>query len=669
VRIVKEGGIRLRSNDLKDRVDLINVLRIRRDGRGVFHVKGFQGQLQEAWLRVAPVIREGTKSGTVGLMGRNLSHNIGSHALYWVEQQEPDEEKSRFYRHLRERMELLAGFATSMPLSTTTIPLRELETELKSNQLLWKTIAKSEEVDDVKFEFEGTDCLVALPGGVIGKQAFCTIVENVVRDCAKFARPGRVIPIKIRAEDAPGHPDHVRITIRELCRDCQTSLSTVSRALASLQIADDVGRLVQEHWGIKERFICAALLRGFRLENLPADEPSVLSIGHEKGSDGKQWLAWTFYLLKPKDILWIDGNATPPPHAEGLELHDPAWLANSIRDPAALRHRFVVLGANQVEGMDADTLISKLPNRVLAREVCRSLKVPPIEIDEETSPLTCAYRCWVRRFIMAGRKMPAIVIADAWPQQFDQRASRTDRNGVPAVFYWPAQHMDSWLERWGAQLGAPIALFDRHGAEVDWVEQHGTLLYEPHNVNDNVRSVVDMSHLMRLTAQDLELLALRLAEAALTRILIVDERLDAASGRKEYRGDSPRKSGDRWSCSYKKLFAWKGITMAGSEYGGREIPDEELLLQSMAPGEFDFAVVHRGILDKLRSVHHTDTNELCGRLQDRVTRLVVHSGRMGMQDLPGRVNFLPLTAVTAWLDQNYSKLQIVDELNMLRRVG
>jgi hypothetical protein len=113
VRIVKEGGIRLRSNDLKDRVDLINVLRIWRDGRGAFRVKGFQGQLQEAWLRVAPVIREGTKSGTVGLMGRNLSHNIGSHALYWVEQQEPDEEKSRFYRHLRERMELLAGFATS----------------------------------------------------------------------------------------------------------------------------------------------------------------------------------------------------------------------------------------------------------------------------------------------------------------------------------------------------------------------------------------------------------------------------------------------------------------------------------------------------------------------------------------------------------------------------
>jgi hypothetical protein len=525
----------------------------------------------------------------------------------------------------------------------------------------------------VKFEFEGTDCLVALPGGVIGKQAFCTIVENIVRDCAKFARPGPKIRIKIRAEEA-GEPDHVRITIREPCRDCQTSLSTVSRALESLQIADDVGRLVQEHWGIKERFICAALLRGFRLENLkageyqgylPSDQLPVLSIDHETGKDGNEWLVWTFYLLKPKDILWIDSGAQPPTHTEGVELHDPAWLAESIRDPAAIRHRFVVLGPDQIEGIDADTLISKLPNRVLAREICRSLKVPQIEIEEETPPLTCAYKCWVRRFILPDRKMPVIVIGDAW-----RAPSRIDREGVPTVFYCPTKQMDSWPEVWGAPLDAPVALFDRHGAEVDWVEQHdNTLLYEPHKAGDSIRSVVDMTLLKGLQHQELELLALRLAEAALTRILIVDERLDAASGEKEYRGDSPRKSGDRWRCSYKQLFEWKGITIAGSKYGGREIPDQELLLQWMPHRKFDFAVVHRGILDKIRNVYHTDTNELCRRLQKQVTRLVVHSGRMGMQDLPGSVSFLPLTAVTAWLDQNYSKLQIVDELNMLRRVG
>jgi hypothetical protein len=172
-----------------------------------------------------------------------------------------------------------------------------------------------------------------------------------------------------------------------------------------------------------------------------------------------------------------------------------------------------------------------------------------------------------------------------------------------------------------------------------------------------------MEMLTKLTTDQLAIRAMEIAEAALTKIVVIDERLDEANQRKRYSDDLP-------AVTYKTLFHWKGVDLAGSEYSQEKIPEPNILYSRIPAGVYDFALIHRGILDKLRDAHETSVLEVCQEIQSRLRRqLIVHSGRMSMHELPKGVKFLPLSAVVAWFDQNYSKVQIVDELNLLRKVG
>lgn len=661
---MKPGGISLKGDSPDERVDLINVCQIEGGAESGWKVTGYQGQLQEAWMRVVPVLKEGTKSGTVGLMGRNLSHNIGSHALYWIEQDETEREKILFYRYLRERMELLAGFATSMPLSATTANLKAVVDEMSENKLLWTNIARSEEVHSVSFVPEGCDRLVALPGGVIGKQAFFTIVENIVRDCAKFGRPGREMRVTISACDAPDD-DHIQIVLYDDCGNAEHARTSIGSALEKLRISDEAGRLLPQHWGVKERFISAALLRGIRLETLepivslgkarPANLP-ILDLVEMPTGDRKN-LGWSWYLLKPKNILLIDGSHTGISfRAEEVNAQTEEWLFENLDDPSAIRHRFVILPGELLGRLNLSKCTEKLPGRLLwIGDTPPSMsRFGKFDGDELTS-LT-AYRQWLRHLLWGGR-MPVIVFGDA----FRKGRLKLKAEGCPDVYFWPNDDFESEETPWKSD-GAPLIIFDRHGLGLNWALKQKPLLYEPHESNDPVRSIAGMQALDKLPPEELGLRALQLAEAALTRILVLDERLDESNAHKNYTGAATE-------ITYKALFQMKGIDLAGSEYSKDKIPAPAALYSNIPDGVYDFALIHRGILDKLRAAHDISLKEVCSNVQSKVGQLIVHSGRMSMQELPPGVKFLPLSSVVAWFDQNFSKMQIVEELNLLRKVG
>src|SRR5213075_2466726 len=123
-RFVRDSATLLASRWNAERVDIVVVAITERDGDW-WKVSGFQGQLQEAWLRVRNRIVDGNRAAGIALMARNMSHNIGSHALYWVAAA-ADDKNRRFLRYLQARMELLAGFATRVPLSPVTATLEEV---------------------------------------------------------------------------------------------------------------------------------------------------------------------------------------------------------------------------------------------------------------------------------------------------------------------------------------------------------------------------------------------------------------------------------------------------------------------------------------------------------------------------------------------------------------
>ena len=89
LRLIRDAGYRLRKGTITHRFDIVAVCVFgvadenEPKDRNYFRLpggvvlKGFQGQLQEAWLRVKPAFKGGTNSGVISLLARNMMHNMG----------------------------------------------------------------------------------------------------------------------------------------------------------------------------------------------------------------------------------------------------------------------------------------------------------------------------------------------------------------------------------------------------------------------------------------------------------------------------------------------------------------------------------------------------------------------------------------------------------------
>jgi hypothetical protein len=729
VRVVAPGAIRLRSINERDRVDLVSACQVVREDNH-WRVVGYQGLLQQAWLRVKANIKAGTQAGTVGLVSRNMSHNIGSHALFYLELDEVDEKKKVFFRYMRERMELLAGFATSMPLSSAPGRLAAVIGEFQKNQALLTRIAKSEQVEEIKVIFEDEDREVALPGGALSAQALYSIFENNIRDSAKHGRTKysqqTEVHLKIRARE-PDKPefreDFIELVVSDNRRNFSDAGERLKRSLDNLRIVDEMGRLEPGDWGIKERFISAALLRGRRLEDIdiqlpgdrersvkyfigdyaPEGEPRILTVKNVDGNIG-----WVFYLLKPKDILLI-GNPKPEVK-QSLEekFHDViniqpySWLQDNITLPSKVRHRFLlVYPENQSQLDDLETQRDRLPYRVIVclpkdLELNKSSRFASILADDFDLPnlsLDRLYQLWVNwlldypprtfwqktfrrmRFTKQPR-MPEILIRDA-----GLKALVLDED--TGQFHWKLDSNKDYktdsqvilLDRHGSCVQNKASRKGAHDARLEWNANGKRFAstithYEPYMQGDAlsryVQLVFDQSNTFDKPL-DPSTMGFSFLEAGLTKILIVDERLDPATEQMTYRPDHAK-----WECSYKELFQKKGIDIKGLEYASDKIPGSETLVDWVNDKNYDFLVLHKGIVDKLIKMNpgvppKDAMKKLFELLREHVRHIVIHSGRMAAGELPEGVKFMSLSNVDTWLKGNRAKTQIVEDLYLLRR--
>lgn len=329
------------------------------------------------------------KAACAAIMARNMSHNLGSHVLNYlkklmkdlgeclnlegefemnqnqieeiVEGDIPQNKKTfldtylhDFLTYLNRRMEFIATIATASPGSPTSLNVyRDIFSFLDGNKYLKEYIAKSEfEHDDQgkvkdKLEFifkrngqalKNTDTdpkeeykrmfqtlQVAVPDGVIGVQAFCTIIENFIRNSAKHSYAKAKdnedikddtlkITIDIRDDEKNWRNDYFKVAVSNNCQDKDVAQKKFNEKddlfsgdkypYVNPVFVDNRGQLIYKYWGIKEMFICASYLRGRRTEeyNEPVGEndPPILELTEEKEN-----LAYSFYLFKPKTLLIV----------------------------------------------------------------------------------------------------------------------------------------------------------------------------------------------------------------------------------------------------------------------------------------------------------------------------------------------------------------------------
>lgn len=356
---------------------------------------------------------ESLKSAKAAIMSRNMSHNLGSHVMFYIKQKLQSVSKivdssvleniilprdlldietlknrisentnfelpflvglGNFINYLQERQDYIATIATDYIPANSTISFKdfiydELKPDLRYKRhhadntdagwqpgnLLLDYIAYSEQYrssDDIviKFnEFNGENAKdesddfkelrkfnIAVPGGVIGRQALFSIFENIIRnaakhsgrrndnklvlqlslldkdnnlfksadfksirndDNAKYDASGNILKAKYEGYFDKYHVLRIKI-------DMPNDAKTVNKLVEKLAdpYLEETGNMKESSKGLKEMRISAAWLRGYSIDTeIPANEPPALSIYSEPYSGDKTKVSISYIICIPK---------------------------------------------------------------------------------------------------------------------------------------------------------------------------------------------------------------------------------------------------------------------------------------------------------------------------------------------------------------------------------
>ena len=233
---------------------------------------------------------------------------------------------------------------------------KENNSRYKIKNLLLEYIAYSEDFnrDKIKIHFENFDGInnhknleelrkinCDLPGGIIGRQAFFSIFENIIRNAAKHGgKKESELRFTILIENFEEYNEFWKVSIVDNNANANNAIKKLRRSLIEKYV-DESGKIIETNKGIKEIRISAAWLRSENVANIdeqkmPNGQPSILSIDRvvvEKSDDinaiqtDKKWtfvkdeydkagnliidesqvtnLAYTFYLRKTQKAVFI----------------------------------------------------------------------------------------------------------------------------------------------------------------------------------------------------------------------------------------------------------------------------------------------------------------------------------------------------------------------------
>ena len=301
-----------------------------------------QKQMRNAYLRqqldlmnsLIPKIqtrRAALRSAVSAIMGRNMSHNIGSHVIarYAAIAHAPKEQREQgtglkrgeidhrtvFFQYLQKRMDFIAEVSTSdkpnwsQPLGLVKV-LDALNFD-KEKERINKTTSTVFDPKPILLSYitgkEGINASVCIdehtkeyfncPSGDVGVHALYVILENIIRNSArhntKKDSEGELNEVKLKVEVIDSdHPELLKLEITD-CQteeleitDCQTEEEEesgkpldehINGIIQNEPFLNEDGSPNSKYWGIREMQICAQHLRGLSLSELETPLSQILS--------------------------------------------------------------------------------------------------------------------------------------------------------------------------------------------------------------------------------------------------------------------------------------------------------------------------------------------------------------------------------------------------------
>ena len=595
-------------------------------------------------LTATEVNRHAANSAVSAIMARNMSHNIGSHALWHIidairsrlsvfSEEQIDalragkiaftdaqidalktgvtafsgKQVEDFLSYIRERMGFIALMGTGKPTWAIDYKLGDVLETFNQQVALHENIVRTE-IDDLprgkgedswgKWGFS-VKCLARekaeIPHGLFGCHALFNILENIVRntykhDLAAIRRlkktSGSNPEFVVTLEESPEHTDYLKITIKDNLKAANNKkIKKLNLALKESFIDGD-GNFNNHFLGMKEMKANAAFLRMFAPSAIDADiVPPILAIEEENGG-----LAHTIYLGKPKELLVVcraesfRGKSLDKIKLklgqDGILLLSLEELINIFKDNKSLKITHKLL----VYDSSLENKITELSSRLPFRRVPWGAGLIGKILFDTGGFVLLSWEKWLKTFLPKDRNSEGLMLD--WKGSAD----------MPGDYMFSAQspNIITHDRKTSKAVGRDWRYFDTF-TSID--SRLSTLLW-------TIRKNADVK------------LFLQLKESCLARVVVIDERIWKAGAREiEYcksEGNKKIAIRDIWKNRQVYFFDHKAF-IEGED-------DGEGFVKSLCKIKPDMLIIHQGVID--RRVSFLAKRRAEGEFQRNWTKIV-----------------------------------------------
>lgn len=553
-------------------------------------------------------IEHGTRAAVAAIMGRNMSHNIGSHVLSRLSEKEFSEQEQDLtrakdlFRYLQQRMDFIAQISTTNPSWTLDVKWNDILDEFVKQEFILDNIAKFKDLDksSIKLKYNKKDSRsVAIPTGLVGCHALYSIFENIIRNAAKYGfhkssrRNSLIFDVKIENHNA----DFYRVLISDNCSNATKDIITGLNKMFKEEVIDDKGQLIGKFWGIKEKKISASYLRllptekidSMYLESLKSDVPII-----KCKKTGKN-LKYEFFLMKPKKALIVSSYI---PKQIGTFndygiyfLQDVGQLKNYI-DQKSINHKFIIFDHSafqQLRRLIKDSNDNNFMNY---------LPIRCVEMD------TGIFRDPENLYLSIWKKWLSI-----WNKKI------LGKNIVVRWSYFKKDIQDAGYIKIEETVNSGykgFIIFDHRTQPDDSQLFKEASFHVPFSAEDGLGA------LLRSDVKQLKLLRYEFLEATTTRIAVVDNRIWEEGQRtvkiKKYKNDSAQIK-----------YAWEkmGVTFYDHSI---VIDDFGSFVKSIKGNIYKFIIFHQGEIDEIKKVDKEFDNNW-KTLKSKVSYVIIVTGR------------------------------------------
>ncbi|QTA78754.1 Uncharacterized protein dnl_09870 [Desulfonema limicola] len=517
---------------------------------------------------------------------------------------------------------------------------------------------------------------VSVPGGVIGKQAFYTIIENIIRNAAKHGihllrdEQRLTFSIELPDEDNELHEaeydknDLLRVTITDNIGNVENQLSSIplhEKLQKKLEenIVNNSGKLERKNLGLKEMKVSAAFLRGIEPTAIYGNEIIGWSDNIAKklihaDCNEKGKLRFSFFLLKPKHIIIFTDNENhweinPEFKEYGIDIlqRDSREMLNFIQHhkDRKLRHRFIIHHGDRkcTEVPDEDFL----PRRVIEIDHPQSI------FHHSGSPgsfFKAVYEKWIKDFYEID-SLPVIYLPEELSKKDEWNINRTEKSVRSLKYRWTDPPQTKKI-LYCSHLPEELPNLKNEAEDIGFSafteagNAHNFIFIDSITGGDSSKSRL-------YNPVDSELLRLELIESALTRVLIIDERLFEISLRRSNAEIMDLKGIHIWNLniSLEQGLGFISQTSHDSTPAGKIELDSGHTIYYPIEKPYHFISIHQGIIDKIiENCNLSKKPQYIKKVLDSLHSLarfhVIHSGR-------GSTEYIP----KGWRFMTYSELE------------